>query len=65
MPFLTKEQKDSLGPFLVIGVFLVAVCGGVAINTVFGGPQVPVISEFSAIVLGIIGGLIIHRNLSK
>lgn len=65
MAFLTSEQKQALGPFLHIGVFLVALCGGVAINTVFGGPQVPVISEFSAIVLGVIGGLVIHKSLSK
>jgi hypothetical protein len=65
MPFLTAEQKSALGPFLGVAVFLLAVCGGVAINTVFGGPRVPIISEFSAIVLGLIGGVIIFRNLTK
>ena len=65
MPFLTKEQKDSLGPFLDSGICAVAVLGGIAINTVFGGPRVPGISEFAAVVLGVIGGLIIHKNLTK
>jgi hypothetical protein len=65
MAFLTKEQKDALGPFLHIGIFLVAVAAGIAINTVFGGPKVPMISEFAAIILGVIGGLIIHKQLAK
>jgi len=65
MPFLTNEQKNSLGPFLHIGIFAVSVLGGIAINTVFGGPRVPGISEFAAITLGVIGGLIIHKSLTK
>jgi len=65
MPFLTNEQKNSLGPFLHIGIFAIAVLGGIAVNTIFGGPKVPGISEFAAITLGVIAGLIIHKNLSK
>jgi putative flippase GtrA len=63
--FLTPEQKNSLGPFLHIGIFLVAVCFGIAINTVFGGPKVPGISDFAAIVLGVVSALVIHKQLSK
>ena len=33
MAFLTKEQKDALGPFLHIGIFLIAVSFGMAVNT--------------------------------
>jgi len=65
MAFLTKEQKDALGPFLHIAVFLVAVCGGIAINTVFGGPKVPFFSDFSAITLGIIGFFVLHKQLRR
>lgn len=65
MAFLTPEQKKDLGPFLSIGIFLVAVAAGIAINTVFGGPRVPGISEFAAIILGVIGGLVVHKQLSK
>lgn len=65
MPFLTKEQKDSLGPFLHIGIFLIAVSFGIAINTVAGGPKVPGISEFAGIILGVVSGLVVHKSLSK
>jgi putative flippase GtrA len=65
MAFLTKEQKDALGPFLHIGIFLIAVAAGIAVNTVMGGPKVPVISEFSAIILGVIVGLVVHKQISK
>jgi putative flippase GtrA len=65
MAFLTKEQKDALGPFLHIGIFAVAVCFGIAINTVLGGPKVPGISDFAAIVLGVVSALIIHKELTK
>ena len=65
MAFLTKEQKVSLGPLLTVAIFVIAACGGIALNTVLGGPRVPGISEFAAIVLGVIFALIIHKNLSK
>ena len=65
MAFLTKEQKDALGPFLHIGIFAVAVCFGISINTVLGGPKVPGISDFAAIVLGVVSALIIHKELTK
>lgn len=63
MPFLTADQKKSLGPVLGILIFVLAVAGGVAVNTLAGGPKVPVISEFSAIILGVCVGLIIFKNL--
>jgi hypothetical protein len=65
MAFLTKEQKDSLGPFLHIGIFLIAAAFGIAINTVAGGPRVPGISEFAGIILGVVSGLVVHKSLSK
>lgn len=63
--FLTKEQKDALGPLLHIGVFLIAVAFGIAINTLAGGPKVPGISEFAGIIVGVVTGLVVHKNLSK
>lgn len=63
--FLTPDQKKALGPLLGLLIFIVAVLGGIALNTVFGGPRVPVVSDFAAIVLGIIGGIVIFRELSK
>ncbi len=65
MAFLTSEQKNALGPFLHIGIFLVAVCFGIAVNTVFGGPTVPGISDFAAIVLGVTAALVLHKELTK
>lgn len=65
MAFLTNEQKSALGPFLQILIFIVAVAAGIAINTVLGGPKVPGISEFAAIILGVMGALVLHKSLSK
>lgn len=65
MAFLTSEQKNALGPFLQIGIFLVAVAAGIAVNTVLGGPRVPGISEFSAIIIGVMVALVLHKSLSK
>ena len=65
MAFLTPEQKKDLGPFLHIGIFLIAVAAGIAINTVFGGPRVPGLSDFAAVILGVIGGLVVHKQLAK
>jgi len=65
MAFLTKEQKDALGPFLYIGIFLIAAAFGIAINTIAGGPRVPGISEFAGIILGVVAGLVVHKQLSK
>lgn len=65
MAFLTKEQKDALGPFLHIGIFLIAVSFGMAVNTLAGGPKVPVISEFAGIILGVVSALVIHKQLSR
>lgn len=62
---LTKEQKDALGPFLAIIVLALAVLGGIAVNTVLGGPRVPGVSEFAAVVIGVIAAIIIHRQLTK
>lgn len=44
---------------------ILAALGGIAINTVLGGPRIPGVSEFAAIVLGAIGAIIIHRMLTK
>jgi len=63
--FLTTDQKSALAPFLHIGIFLVAVCFGIAVNTVFGGPTVPGISDFAAIVLGVTAALVLHKELTK
>lgn len=65
MPFLTSDQKNALGPFLAIGVFLIAAAFGIAINTIAGGPKVPGISEFAGIIVGVVAGLVAHKNLSK
>ena len=65
MAFLTSDQKNALGPFLQIGIFLVAVAAGIAVCTVLGGPKVPVISEFAAIILGVMSALVLHKSLSK
>lgn len=65
MAFLTKEQKDALGPFLGIGIIVVSAAAGIATNTVLGGPRVPGISEFSAIILGVVAALVVNKNLSK
>lgn len=65
MAFLTAEQKNALGPFLRIGIFLIAAAFGIAVNTMAGGPRVPGISEFAGIILGVVAALIAHKNLSK
>jgi hypothetical protein len=63
--FLTSEQKNALGPFLQLGIFLVAVCFGIAVTAALGGPRVPVISDFSTIVIGVVLALVLHKELSK
>lgn len=65
MAFLTADQKNALGPFLHIGIFLIAAAFGIAINTIAGGPRVPGISEFAGIILGVVAALIAHKSLSK
>lgn len=65
MAFLTPEQKNSLGPFLEIFIFLLALAGAVAINTMAGGPRVPVISDFAGIILGVVAFFIFHKQLKK
>lgn len=65
MAFFTPEQKAALGPLLPIGTFLVSAAFGVAINTLAGGPVVPVISEFAGIIVGAVAGLVVYKNLSK
>lgn len=62
---LTPEQKQALGPFLAVIVLILAGLGGVAVNTVLGGPRIPGVSEFAAIVLGGISAIVIHRLLTK
>lgn len=63
--FLSPEQKQLLGPFLAILVFVLAVCGGIAVNTIAGGPRVPGISEFAGIVLGVVAFFLIYKQLRK
>jgi hypothetical protein len=65
MAFFTNEQKQALGPLLYIGTFAIAAAAGVAINTLAGGPKVPVISEFAGIILGVVSALVIHKELTK
>lgn len=65
MAFLTADQKNALGPFLHIGIFLIAAAFGIAVNTIAGGPRVPGISEFAGIILGVVAALIAHKSLSK
>jgi hypothetical protein len=65
MAFLTAEQKNALGPFLGVAIFLVAVMGGIAINTALGGPRVPMLSDFSAVALGVIGFFVIWKQLKS
>lgn len=65
MAFLSPEHKQALGPFLAIAVFLIAVAFGIAINTIAGGPVVPVISGFAGIIVGTVAGLVVYKQLSK
>lgn len=63
--FLSPEQKQLLGPLLQIIVFILAVLGGIAVNTVLGGPKVPVISEFAGMVLGVVAFFVLLKELRK
>jgi hypothetical protein len=62
---LTDGQKQLLSPYLNVICIVLAVIGGIAISSLFGGPEIPFVSKFAAIIMGVVGGLVIYRNLRK
>lgn len=65
MAILSNEQKTSLGPWLKVIIIALGICAGIAVNTIAGGPKVPVVSEFAAIILGVVVCLVVIRSLTK
>ncbi len=65
MPFLTPEQKNSMGPLLGLFYVLLSAAGGVAVYTVVGGEPIPVISPFSAIILGVVAAFMIYKQVKE
>lgn len=63
--FLTSEQKQALGPLLGVLVFLVAICGGIAVYHMTGGQRIPFFSDVTPLILGVVGFFVIHRQLTR
>lgn len=61
----STRPKKALGPYLTIIIIALAICGGIAVNTVLGGPEVPVLSPLAAIILGVVAFLIILKQLGR
>lgn len=62
---LTPEQQKTLAPYMTMICIVLAVIGGIAISSLFGGPVIPFVSKFAAIIVGIIGGFLLYKNLRK
>lgn len=64
--YLTKEQKDALGPLFVgLLVGVVSLAAGVAVYHMSGGSPIPVVSTLTPWILGAVVTLIVHKQLSK